>query len=40
MRKKDNQQHGKRLIFRWWYRHPVTGEIIRARKRPFPMWVD
>lgn len=30
----------KRLIFRWWYRHPKTGRIIRAKHRPFPMWID
>lgn len=31
---------GKRLIFRWTRKDPKTGQIVRARKRPFPMWVD
>jgi hypothetical protein len=32
---------GKRLIFRWWYKHPKTGKIIRSKNgRPMPIWVD
>lgn len=31
---------GKKLIFRWWYIHPVTKKKIIARHRPFPIWVD
>lgn len=34
---------GKKLIFRPWYDHPVTGERIFAKRfgvRAFPMLVD
>lgn len=37
----DEQKPGKKLIFRWTYKHPETGEIIRPKNgRPFPIWVD
>ncbi|MBZ4419053.1 hypothetical protein [Myxococcus sp. RHSTA-1-4] len=31
---------GKVLIFRWSKVDERTGKVIRARRRPFPMWVD
>jgi hypothetical protein len=31
---------GYRLIFRWWFRHRITGKIVRSKTgRPFPLWV-
>jgi len=31
---------GKKLIFRWSRTDPVTGQVIYARRRPFPILVD
>ncbi len=25
------------VIFRWSYKHPDSGQVIRAKKRPFPI---
>lgn len=25
------------IVFRWFFKHPVTGQVIRATKRPFPI---
>jgi hypothetical protein len=36
---KKAEKPGYHLIFRWTYRHPRTGKIIRATIRPFPIWV-
>lgn len=30
----------QRLIFRWSYKHPKTGKVVRAKRRPFPMLID
>lgn len=36
----DETTLGKILIFRWTRMCPKTGKIIRAKHRPFPIWVD
>ncbi|MGE4443229.1 MAG: hypothetical protein AB7D27_17345 [Desulfomicrobium sp.] len=36
----DDAPLGKTLVFRWTRKCPKTGKIIRAKHRPFPMWVD
>ncbi|WP_272881586.1 hypothetical protein [Fundidesulfovibrio soli] len=36
----EKERAGKRLIFRWTRIDKRTGKVIRAHRRPFPMWVD
>lgn len=41
MESEEKKKNGKTLIFRYSYKHPITGEIIRSKAgRPFPIWVD
>ena len=29
----------KRLVFRWSFIHHITKKLVRAKTRPFPLWV-